>query len=166
MLAGCNVERDDSGDMLINHGNGSVTATNRSPTWSVETGARGSATGDGKGQVIDLAGALDPQEMQELAQRLAGTQRAEARPLIVVLIQPDGGQSLEQVGWAVGNGPAGDRSTIILVDPRTRQVRLEGDLDPARRAEVAAAMRDGLASGQVYQAITAGIARFEQLEPS
>lgn len=172
LLAGCHAEQDDSGNMMINHGDGRVTVIERAPTMSVgmETdpvaSAGDAAAAHQRGRVIDLADALGPAEEEALTRRLAGTQQAGRRTVMVILIEPNGGQSLEQVGWAVGGNNGGSSSAVmILANPKTRQVRVEGDLKPEARAMVAAAMQEGLTAGRIAQAVESGLVRLEQLAP-
>ena len=110
------------------------------------------------GRIVDLAGALPPQEKAALASRLA-----DSRLVTVVIVETGKAQSLEQIGWAVGGSGGDRRSTLVLIDPETRQVRLEGELAPEEKAAVASAMRDDLVAGRVAAALNRGLTRLEQL---
>jgi uncharacterized membrane protein YgcG len=130
----------------------------RAPANEQSAGAR--AQGQG-GRIVDLADALSAAEEQALDRRLAGREKADGSRVMVVVIEPGKQQSLEQVGWAVGGGSAAKRPLLMLVDPASRRVRIEGDLGPERRAEVASAMQPGLAGGRVAEAIERGLSRLE-----
>jgi uncharacterized membrane protein YgcG len=116
---------------------------------------------DQGGRIVDLAEALSEQEERAIADRLAA-QQADGRAVMVVVIQPDKHQSLEQVGRAVGGGAETTGRLLLLVDPATRRVRLEGDLLAQQKAEVAAAMTDDLAAGRTAAAIGRGLTRIGQ----
>jgi uncharacterized membrane protein YgcG len=119
---------------------------------------------DQGGRVADLADALTPPEELALARRLAYQQQADGRSVMVVILEAGRGQSLEQIGWAVGAG-APPSSFLLLVDPAQRRVRVEGDLQPDGRAQVAGAMQAELAAGRVAAAVDKGLLRLEQLAP-
>jgi uncharacterized membrane protein YgcG len=120
---------------------------------------------DQGGRIVDLAGALDPAEKLALGRRLALQQQADGRAVMVIILKAENGQSLEQVGWAVSGSGGATSPLLILIDPTSRQVRLEGDLRLEHRAAVAAAMRDDLAAGRLRAAIDGGLSRLEQLAP-
>lgn len=120
---------------------------------------------DQGGRLLDLAEALDPDEETALARRLARQQQADGRPVMVVVIETGETQSLEQLGWAVGGGGSGIRPHLLLVDPAARRVRIEGDLRPEARAQVAAAMQSELTSGRVAAAIDRGLVQLERMAP-
>jgi hypothetical protein len=149
LLLGCNAEQDPSRDQMVSHGGGA-------------NGASGARDADSPNQVIDLAEALTPLEEQSLARQLSGLKLAAGRTVTVILIEPQG-QSLEQVGWAVGKGMTSSRPIMILADPALRQVRIEGELPPEAKAQVAAAMQQGLAAGQVRQSVSRGLIRLSQV---
>lgn len=117
------------------------------------------------GRVVDLAGTLKPAEKASLADRLASLQRADGRRVMVVVIDPGRAQSLEQVGWAVGGGQGAARPLLLLVDPASRRVRIEGDLQPPAKAAIAAAMQPDLAAGHVAAAIDRGLSMLERSAP-
>jgi hypothetical protein len=168
LLGGCYAEQDDTHGVMINHGDGRVTVLNHGSTLSVgvgvdPVGAACKAKLQGQnGRVIDLAEALTPAEMQSLSVRLSKLQQTVGRAVMVILIEPQG-QSLEQVGWAVGKGVASRRPVMILADPATRQVRIEGELSPEAKAQVAVAMQEGLKAGRAGQAVERGLIRLGEV---
>nr|WP_314446519.1 TPM domain-containing protein [uncultured Sphingomonas sp.] len=118
---------------------------------------------DQGGRVIDLAGVLTPAEKSALGQRVATLQQADGRPVMVVILETGKGQSLEQVGWAVGAAAGDHGPLLLLLDPETGQVRLEGGLPAEGKAKVAAAMQPDLASGRPAKAIERGLAQLERM---
>jgi uncharacterized membrane protein YgcG len=120
---------------------------------------------DQGGRIVDLAGVLAPAEKLALGRRLALQQQADGRAVMVIILEAGKRQSLEQVGWAVGGAGGATGPFLILIDPATRQVRLEGSLGLEQKAAVAAAMRDNLAAGRLAAAIDRGLTRLEQLAP-
>jgi uncharacterized membrane protein YgcG len=117
------------------------------------------------GRIVDLAGTLKPAEEAALARRLAAQQQADGRPVMVVVIDPGREQSLEQVGWAIGGGQGAARPLLLLVDPASGRVRIEGDLQPPAKAAVAASMQPDLAAGRVAAAIDRGLLMLERSAP-
>lgn len=136
LIAGCGSERDGAADRL--------TLQAVAP---VKNG----------GRVIDLAAVLTSAEKTALAQRLGSS-----ADVTVVIVKADPAQSLEQIGWAVGR----PGSLLLLLDPQSHQVRVEGELPPAARATVASAMSADLAAGRVAAAIDKGLVRLQELDRS
>ncbi|MFC7536781.1 TPM domain-containing protein [Sphingomonas sp. GCM10030256] len=115
------------------------------------------------GRIIDQAGALDGVARKALGERLDRLDKQKGVSAAVVLLKPTQGTSLEVVGWAVG-GQNPNRQLLIMIEPETRQVRIEaaGQLSPEQSARVAAAMRADLARGHVRSAIENGISALER----
>ncbi|WP_300973952.1 TPM domain-containing protein [Sphingomonas sp. LHG3406-1] len=145
LVAGCGGERDGA-------------------TPAVGVGER-SSPNDGGGRIIDLAGVLTPAEKLALDRRVAHERQADGRAVLFIVLKADEAQSLEQVGWAVGRSIGASRPIIVLIDPASRQVRVEGDIRLEDKAAVAAAMRDDLATGKIAQAVDRGLTRLEQRAP-
>jgi hypothetical protein len=152
LLLGCNAEQDPSRDQVVSHGEGA-------------NGTLSAREAASPNQVIDLADALTPSEEQSLARQLSGLKLAGGRTVTIILIEPQG-QSLEQVGWAVGKGLTSARPIMILADPATRKVRIEGELPPEAKAQVAAAMQQGLAAGRAGKAVESGLVRLSEVTAS
>ncbi len=142
LLAGCEVER--------------------TPADKQSVGVRPHDQG---GRILDLAGVLEPADKLALGRRLAFEQQADGRAVMVIIMEAGKEQSLEQVGWAVSGASGATGPFLMLIDPTSRQVRLEGSLRPEQKAAVAAAMRDDLAAGRLRAAIDRGLTRLEQLAP-
>ena len=141
------------------------------PAPTAETGSEAGpvaaqrAAHDQGGRIIDLADALAPADEASLSTRLREEQQADGRAVTVALVRPNSGDSLERVGWAVGGSRGPARPLLLLVDPASAQVRIEGDLQPEARAAVASAMQPDLRAGRVAAAVNAGLDRLEQLAP-
>lgn len=116
-----------------------------------------------KGRVIDTADVLSVAEEQGIAERLALLQRNAGRSVVVVTVSPEGNDSMERIGWAVGGATGKDRPLLMLVDPERKQVRIEGDLPATQRAAVAAPMQPELLAGRTRQAIDRGLDGVERL---
>jgi uncharacterized membrane protein YgcG len=147
LVAGCGGERDSAV--------GAADTVERQRVGALDQG----------GRIVDLAGVLAPAEKLALGRRLALQQQADGRAVMVIILEAGKRQSLEQVGWAVGGAGGATGPFLILIDPATRQVRLEGSLGLEQKAAVAAAMRDNLAAGRLAAAIDRGLTRLEQLAP-
>jgi hypothetical protein len=141
---------------------GGCHAEQREGRGTDEANAVAAASADKNGRVIDLADVLTPAEEQSLAARCARLSADSGRTLTVILIQPEG-QSLEQVGWAVGSGSGANRPIMILADPMTRQVRIEGELPAEAKARIAAAMQEGLKAGRAGLAVERGLIRLGEV---
>ena len=110
---------------------------------SNEDGIGGAGDSRGVGRIIDNVGAIKAEQMNGLSQELAEIDRLGGPRVTVVLVQPTSGESLEQLGWAVAGRPSG-KELVLLIDPGAAAVRVEGALDPGRKAQVAAAMQQQL----------------------
>jgi uncharacterized membrane protein YgcG len=116
------------------------------------------------GRVLDLAGVLVPAERDALADRLGREQRADGRSVVVVIVRPADGTSLEQLGWAVA-GRGAVVPYLLLIDPTRGQVRIEGDLAPEGKAVVVRAMQPGMQAKRYAVAVNAGLTALERLAP-
>ena len=150
------IDRDDGGDGMVVGGNDAVAGMA-----ARKDEARSTAKVRG---VVDSAEALSADEERVIGDRLARGQEADGRSVIIVTVRQGKDESLERVGWAANAGRPGG-PFLLLVDPNTRQVRVEGDLAPEGRAAVAAAMQADLRSGRVASAVGQGLDRLEALAP-
>lgn len=120
-------------------------------------GRQAAAPASAGGRVIDLAAVLTPAEQTALVQRLA-----KSGDVTVVIVKTGPAQSLEQIGWAVGR----PGSLLLLLDPESRKVRVEGELSPEAKAAVASAMSADLSAGRVAAGVSRGLDRLAQEERS
>ena len=111
-----------------------------------------------QGRVIDQPGALAPADEMALGAQLDQLQRDTGVSAAIVLLDPPEGASLELVGWAVG-GQKPDGQLLIMVEPGSRQVRIESGrrLSAEQSARVAAAIKTALDRSAMRPALQAGI---------
>jgi uncharacterized protein len=126
------------------------------------------------GRVIDEANVLSSAEERQLAQASEELERATSDQLVIVTVPTLGKESIEHLGWALGNGwgigqKGLDNGVLILVAPNDRKVRvevgkgLEGLLTNTRAADVVRAMLPDFAARRPAKAIAVGETRIIQL---
>ncbi|MEH3038122.1 MAG: TPM domain-containing protein [Sphingomonas adhaesiva] len=82
------------------------------------------------GRVVDAAGLLSPQQVQQLTQLSAETEKASSRQLVVATIPDLQGYAIEDYGyrlgreWGIGQKDA-NNGIILLVAPKEKKVRIE-----------------------------------------
>jgi hypothetical protein len=173
LLAACSVEREGSSDIRQEE-KVSVTATVRSPAVTV-----GTRTFDGKGKekpaparlaleqgtkVIDQANVLSPDEKASLDRRLAQVAGRAGRKMTVVLLRPEGGQSLEMVAWAIAPRSEPSGPVLLVVDVGTGSVRVDGISDPTLAVAVARAIGPDVRGGRVASGISRGLDQVANIE--
>ncbi|WP_344695128.1 TPM domain-containing protein [Sphingomonas rosea] len=121
------------------------------------------ADGALRGRVIDTADVLTPIEEKAIAGRLAALAANQKKAVVIVTVVPKNGDSMERVGWAVGGKTANPGTLLMLIDPQASSVRLEGELSPADRALVAAAILPDLREQRYGAAIGRGLDRLQGL---
>lgn len=114
-------------------------------------------------RLLDTVGVLADDDAKAIAARLARGELATGRPVVVVTLVPQGGNSMEQVGWAISGDTVAKRTLLILVDPKQRVVRVEGQLAAEAKAAIASAMQSDLRGNRVAAAINRGLDRLEQV---
>lgn len=114
-----------------------------------------------RGRVIDSAGVLSNLEEKAIANRIESLRATKGLAVVVVTLVPQGGDSMERVGWAVGGGQDGKRPLLLLVDPKQASVRVEGKLSPEQRAAIAGSMQSELRDGRIGSAIGRGLDRLQ-----
>ena len=121
---------------------------------AASTTPRVTATG-----VIDNADLLDPAGEGRVAAKVRSVSAQLQRPLLVVLVRPAEGQSLEQLGWATRGAGSPGGPMLLIADPDSAAVRVEsgGDFPPEKSAAVARAISPDLRDGRVEQALLAGL---------
>ena len=155
ILAACDSGKDES--------TGAAAARNQTVTHTKQTASEevGSGHGDplvsrGVGKIIDNVGAIKPERLNGISQELAEIDRLGGPQVTVVLVRPTSGESMEQLGWAIAGRPTG-KQLVLLTDPETAVVRIEGALDSERKAQIAAVMQQQLTAKQPADAIQAAI---------
>ncbi len=82
------------------------------------------------GRVVDAAGLLSPQQVEQLTQLSAETEKASSRQLVVATIPDLQGYAIEDYGyrlgrdWGIGQKDA-NNGIILLVAPKEKKVRIE-----------------------------------------
>lgn len=82
------------------------------------------------GRVVDTAGLLSPEQVQQLTRLSAETETASSRQLVVATIPDLQGYAIEDYGyrlgrdWGIGQKDA-NNGIILLVAPKERKVRIE-----------------------------------------
>lgn len=112
---------------------------------------------EGRGKIIDNANLLDAGDRNGLSQELAEINRLGGPEVTVVLVRPTAGESMEQIGWAVAGRPSG-KAVVLLADPDSAAVRVEGAIAPDAKARIASAMQQPLRAGQPAEAVRGAIA--------
>jgi hypothetical protein len=105
-----------------------------------QTATADAQTSRGTGKIIDTVGAIKADQLNSLSQELAEINQVGGPQVTVVLVRPTSGESMEQLGWALAGRPTG-KAVVLLTNPDTAMVRVEGALDPERKAQIAAAMQ-------------------------
>jgi len=116
-----------------------------------------------RGRVIDTADVLSPTEEKAIVSRLAALRATKGREVVVVTLVPQGGDSMERIGWAVSGKTAGNRPILLLIDPKQASSRIEGDLTPEQRAAIAGAMQADLREERFGAAVGQGLDRLQAL---
>ena len=114
-----------------------------------------------RGRVIDLAVVFTPDHERRMAADLTTAEQRTGRKVMLVTVSPTAGDSMERIGWAV-RGAEKQSPILLLIDPNTQAVRIEGDLPPERKAALAGAVRGGLAAGNLPTILPRALAMLEQ----
>ena len=120
------------------------------------------------GRVIDQADLLPPATEQRIAAELESLERKTSDQVVVITLNSLNGASIEQVGYALGNGwgigrEDLDNGVLLLVAPEERKVRvevglgLEGLLSDARAAEIVREMLPQFRAGQMAAGVETGV---------
>jgi uncharacterized membrane protein YgcG len=112
---------------------------------------------EGRGKIIDNANLLDAGDRNGLTQELAEINRLGGPEVTVVLVRPTSGESMEQIGWAVAGRPSG-KAVVLLANPDSAAVRVEGAIAPDAKARIASAMQQQLRAKQPAEAVRGAIA--------
>ena len=82
------------------------------------------------GRVVDAAGLLSPEQVQQITQLSADVEKASSRQLVVATVPDLQGYAIEDYGyrlgraWGIGQKDA-NNGVILLVAPNERKVRIE-----------------------------------------
>jgi len=114
-----------------------------------------------KGRVIDLAEAFTPEAERQMAAELTAAEQRTGRRVMLVTVSPTAGDSMERIGWAV-RGAEKQSPVLLLIDPSTKAVRIEGELAPERKAAVAGAIRRGFSTGNLPTVLPQALSMLEQ----
>jgi uncharacterized membrane protein YgcG len=112
---------------------------------------------DMRGSVIDPANALSEADKQAIKARLDALKAATGRVLVVIAATPTKGDNLERIGFAISSSAGKDGPLLMIVDPKSGRVRMEGDMTADRRAMVAAAAGGPISAGNLKAGIIAGV---------
>jgi hypothetical protein len=162
-LTGCQMERKDEESTVTVTENRTVSVTTRSPTFTLGFGkASGqnqqpASAKSSNGTIIDQANALEPKDMQALAEEFAKHEEAGGPRMTLIMVRPTARESIEQLSWAVAGQP-GQNGVTLLVDVDKAVVRIEGPFPPERKAAVASAMRADLVAKRYPEAARAALA--------
>jgi uncharacterized membrane protein YgcG len=112
---------------------------------------------DLRGSVIDPSNSLGEADKQAIKARLDALKAATGRVLVVIIATPSKGDNLERIGFAVSSSATKSGPLLMIVDPKSGQVRMEGYLAPDKRAMVAAAAGGPIAAGNLKEGIIAAV---------
>jgi uncharacterized membrane protein YgcG len=160
LLAACKGKGDEASMTVVE--NEAVTATRSTTEVRMSSGvdvrtASTPGAGEGTGKIIDDAGLIDAGEINAMSQELAEINRLGGPRVTMVLVRPTSGESMEQIGWALAGRPAG-RALVLLADPGSGAVRIEGAVSPENKARIAVAMQQQLKTGKPTEALRGAIA--------